>query len=226
MPQLTIAVLHTSFVFVNVEPMINDLLAELLPEAKILHFVDSDMLDTVVREGGISAATTQRMVYLAKAAETAGADVIFSACSSLGPTLDAVAENVRVPVVKIDDAMAEQAAASADRIGVLSTVPTTLGPTSNLIAQHAQAMSKGVTITPSLTDGAFDVLMSGDRDRHDAMVVAQAQRLAREVDLIVLAQASMARLADRIAAETGRPVLISPRLGVGQLAEIARSITA
>jgi len=50
-----VAVLHTSFVFVTVEPVITDLLNELTPGAEILHFVDSDVLATVVREQGISA---------------------------------------------------------------------------------------------------------------------------------------------------------------------------
>ena len=40
------------------------------------------------------------MVLLAEAAERAGADVIFSACSSLGPTLDAARKAVDVPIVK------------------------------------------------------------------------------------------------------------------------------
>jgi hypothetical protein len=68
-----VAVLHTSFVFVTVEPVITDLIGELVPEAEILHFVDSDVLATVVREQGISAASEQRMVHLAQAAEAAWA---------------------------------------------------------------------------------------------------------------------------------------------------------
>lgn len=79
-----IAILHTSFVFVSVEPMINDLIAELVPDAEVLHFVDSDVLATVVREQGISPNSEARMTHLAQAAESAGADIIFSACSSLG----------------------------------------------------------------------------------------------------------------------------------------------
>jgi Asp/Glu/hydantoin racemase len=42
--------------------------------------------------------------------------------------------------------------------------------------------------------------------------------LARDVDVIVLAQASMARLAPQLADQTGLTVLASPRLGVADLA--------
>lgn len=218
-----VAVLHTSFVFVTVEPAINDLLAELLPDAEVLHFVDSDVLAQVGREGGISDASTSRMVHLAQAAEAAGADIIFNACSSLGPTMDVARGVVSTPIVKIDDAMALEAATTGRNIGVLATVPTTLGPTSDLISAKAAENGRDVTIHQRLTEGAFKVLMDGDRETHDSMVSSEAAELAKDVDVIVLAQASMARLAPRLAAETGLPVLASPRLGVTDLATRARA---
>ncbi|MGW3628071.1 aspartate/glutamate racemase family protein [Streptomyces sp. NPDC000880] len=210
----SIAVLHTSFVFVNVEPMIKDYIAELAPDAEVLHFVDSDVLATVMREGQISPASTQRMVHLAQAAEAAGADVIFSACSSLGPTIDVARRLVSVPIIKIDDAMTEAAVQAGDTIGVMATVPTTLPPTRALIEEKALAAGRAIKVTEHLCEGAFSVLMSGDRDRHDAMVLDGARALASQVDAIVLAQASMARLAPAIADAVGKPVLSSPRSGV------------
>ena len=221
-----IAILHTSFVFVSVEPAINSLIEELIPDAEVIHFVDSDVLATVVREQGISPKSEERMTHLAQAAEAAGADIIFSACSSLGPALDVAARHVTTPVVKIDEAMAIRAAAEGTRIGVLATVPTTLGPTSDLVQSKADEAGRRITIEQRLCEGAFDVLMSGDRDKHDSLVVEQAVDLAKTVDLIVLAQASMARLADVLQEETGLPVLASPRLGVDDLARRVAELSA
>lgn len=214
-----IAVLHTSFVFVQVEPIINDLIAELIPDAEVVHFVDSDVLATVVREQGISEKSELRMVRLAEAAEAADADIIFSACSSLGPALTVAAGAVGIPVIKIDDAMARKAAMEGTRIGVLATVPTTLRPTSDLIQEQADRIGRSVEIQQRLCAGAFDVLMGGDRERHDAMVTEQALELATQVDTIVLAQASMNRLASVLQERTGLPVLSSPRMGVEYLAQ-------
>ncbi|KQQ20753.1 Asp/Glu/hydantoin racemase [Rathayibacter sp. Leaf299] len=214
-----IAILHTSFVFVSVEPVINDLIAELIPDAEVMHFVDSDVLATVVREQGISPKSEARMVHLAQAAEEAGADIIFSACSSLGPALDIAAQNVHTPVVKIDEAMALRAAREGTSIGVLATVPTTLGPTSDLIQAAADGIERSITIEQRLCDGAFAILMSGDRDAHDALIIEQAVDLAKSVDLIVLAQASMSRLAGVLEERTGLTVLSSPRMGVDYLAQ-------
>jgi Asp/Glu/hydantoin racemase len=221
-----IAILHTSFVFVSVEPAINNLIEELIPDAEVIHFVDSDVLATVVREQGISPKSEERMTHLAQAAEAAGADIIFSACSSLGPALDVAARHVTTPVVKIDEAMAIRAAAEGTRIGVLATVPTTLGPTSDLVQSKADEAGRRIAIEQRLCEGAFDVLMSGDRDKHDSLVVEQAVDLAKTVDLIVLAQASMARLADVLQKETGLPVLASPRLGVDYLARRVAELSA
>jgi Asp/Glu/hydantoin racemase len=214
-----IAILHTSFVFVSVEPVINNLIAELIPDAEVMHFVDSDVLATVQRENGISRKSEERMTHLAQAAEAAGADIIFSACSSLGPALDVAARNVSTPVVKIDEAMALQAASDGDRIGVLATVPTTLGPTSDLIQAKADELGRSITIEQRLCEGAFAVLMSGDREKHDSMIIEQAADLAQNVDLIVLAQASMNRLAPVLHEKTNLTVLSSPRIGVDYLAK-------
>jgi Asp/Glu/hydantoin racemase len=222
-----IAMLHTSFVFLNVETGIQDLIGELLPEDELIHFVDSDVLATVVREGRISSDSEARMVLLAEAAERAGADVIFSACSSLGPAIDGAKSHVSIPIVKIDDAMTLQAALTGTRIGVLATVPTTLAPTANLIREHATSAGREIEVVEQLADGAFDVLMSGDKDAHDAMVLASARDLAtRDVDLIVLAQASMSRLREALAEATGLPVLSSPRLGVEGLSHVVHPAPA
>lgn len=216
-----IAMLHTSFVFLNVETQIKELIGELMPGDELIHFVDSDVLATVVRDGGITANSEARMVLLAEAAERAGADVIFSACSSLGPAIDSAKAHVHVPIVKIDDAMTRKAALTGTSIGVLATVPTTLGPTANLIRSHAIEAGREVKIIEQLANGAFGALMGGDKDEHDELVRAGARALAdKGVDLIVLAQASMTRLADNLAEETGLTVLSSPRLGVEDLARV------
>jgi Asp/Glu/hydantoin racemase len=222
----SIAVLHTSLLFVNPDSVINEYLSELAPDAKVLHFVDSDVLAAVVRDGEVSSASTQRMVHLAQAAESAGADVIFSACSSVGPAIDVARRLVSVPIVKIDDAMTASAVETADAVGVLATVPTTLPPTRALVEEKARAAGRDITVQERLCEGAFSVLMSGDRDRHDAMVLDGARALAAEVDVIVLAQASMARLAPAIAEAVGKPVLSSPRSGTEDAVRVLNEQTA
>ncbi|MCU0489570.1 MAG: aspartate/glutamate racemase family protein [Anaerolineales bacterium] len=209
-----IAVLHTSFVFINVEPVFQNLFKELIPDVGIVDFVDSDVLAAVNRDGGINQSHIRRMVHLAQAAEDAGVDLIFSACSSLGPSIDVARKMVHTPIIKIDDAMTQRAVELGSTIGVMATVPTTLPPTLDLLNQQSQAQNKPIVTKTHLVEGAWNVLMGGDRARYDRMVADGAQALAPQVDLIVLAQASMSRLAPMLSSETGKQVLSSPRLAV------------
>ncbi|NTU55627.1 MAG: Asp/Glu/hydantoin racemase [Anaerolineales bacterium] len=208
------AVLHTSFVFTNVEPVFKNLFKELIPDVEVIDFVDSHILADVRRVGKVQPSHIQRMCYMAQAAEAAGVDLIFSACSSLGPSMDVARALVNIPIIKIDDAMTQRAVALGSRIGVMATVPTTLQPTVDLIQHWAVNAGKAVEIKQHLCEGAFDILMSGDRDQHDQMVLDGALQLAPQVDLIVLAQASMSRLAPTLSEEIGKEVLSSPRLAV------------
>jgi Asp/Glu/hydantoin racemase len=206
------AVLHTSFVFTNVEPVFKDLFKELIPDVEVIDFVDSHILADVRKVGSVQESHISRMVHMAQAAEAAGVDMIFSACSSLGPSMDVARKVVKVPIIKIDDPMTQHAVELGSTIGVMATVPTTLPPTVDLIQQWAAAAGKPVVVKQHLCEGAFDVLMGGDRERHDQMVLNGALQLAPQVDLIVLAQASMSRLAPMLSERTGKVVLSSPRL--------------
>lgn len=123
-----------------------------------------------------------------------------------------------VPVYRIDVPMVAQAVATGSRIGILATVESTLEPTRRLIEREAQHQGRTVELTASVCDGAFPALRAGRLTEHDAMVAAEAQKLAATVDVLVFAQASMARVIDALPPETlGVPVLTSPRSGVEQL---------
>src|SRR5262249_62224225 len=105
------------------------------------------------------------------------------------------------------------------RLGGLATGPGPLKPTAGLIQQSADTAGKTVTIETRLAEGAFDALIAGDRARHDELITENARDLASRSDVIVLAQASMWRMAQPLAEQTGVPVLTSPRLGVQQVAD-------
>jgi Asp/Glu/hydantoin racemase len=210
----TLALLHTSMVFISVEKMMNDLLSEILPDVRRINIVDDSLLADVMALGYIPVTVQERINHYVQAAERSGANAVLSLCSSVGPAIDQARKLVSIPLIKIDDAMTEKAIHDAHRIGVVATVGTTLEPTLALLNEKSAAQNKPVEISPRLVKGAFEILMGGDRTRHDEMVSGAAGELAKDVDLIVLAQASMTRLNPRISQETGLPVLSSPRLAI------------
>ena len=122
--------------------------------------------------------------------------------------------------------MTSKAVELGTNIGVMATVPTTLGPTVDLIRQNAVAQGKEVQIHDRLVAGAFQILMGGDKNKHDQMVIDAARKLAHDADIIVFAQASMTRLAPQVDAVTGLQVLTSPRLAIEYTKSVLDEMTA
>ena len=120
----------------------------------------------------------------------------------------------RIPVFRIDQPMAAEAVSHYDRIGVISTLPTTLDPTCRLLRNEAKKVGREGVLVEGLADGAFAAGQSGDGETHDRLIAEAAQRIAKDVDMFVLAQGSMARMEQRLSELTGKPVLSSPVLGV------------
>jgi hypothetical protein len=67
--------------------------------------------------------------------------------------------------------------------------------------------------------------MAGDRDGHDNLLVEKLQELARNADVVVLAQASMARVLPRLAAADQDKILTSPRLAMERVKNIVASLS-
>ena len=97
---------------------------------------------------------------------------------------------------------------------VISTLPTTLDPTRRLLERAAKEAGKEVVLVDGLAKGAFQAGQSGDGETHDRLIREAAEAIADQVDLFVLAQGSMARMEQKLAEITGKPVLSSPVSGV------------
>jgi len=218
--QKKVVIIHTSNVSVK---DLNNLFAELAPDVCVRNIIDDSLLGEVLDNGGVTTAVKKRICAYALQAEVAGADLIFNQCSSVGEAADIAAQLVDVPLVKIDEKMAEVACKTGDRIGVIATLKTTLGPTVRLVKRTAEKLKKEIQVTEKLCEGAFDLLRGGDIKTHNKMVIKGIKELIEEVDVIVCAQGSMVPLLAELG-ETPIPVLTSPRLGVERAVEILKNI--
>ncbi len=68
----TLALIHTSMVFITVETMVQDILKEVLPGVRLINIVDDSLLSEVMRLGRITPEVTRRLCAYVVAAETAG----------------------------------------------------------------------------------------------------------------------------------------------------------
>jgi Asp/Glu/hydantoin racemase len=106
------------------------------------------------------------------------------------------------------------------RIGVFATLESTLGPSVVLVERVAREKGKPVQASAFFCEDAFARLQSGDADGHDQILADCVHRAAGEIDVAVLAQASMARAESRLARELTIPVYGSLRLAVQRVREL------
>lgn len=216
----TLGLIHTSATLV---PVFQKLCADYLPGVNVFNIVDDSLIKDVIAKNELTNNTARRVVNYVGSAEAAGADFIMVTCSSIGSAVEASAALTNVPVLRVDQAMADIAVQTGSKIGVIATLPTTLEPTSDLVRRRATAAGKQIELTSILCEGAFDALMSGDTDKHDQMVAKALIELSSQVDVIVLAQASMARVVDTLPdVDKNVPILASPGLAVQHIADLAK----
>ena len=218
---LTIYFIHT---ITGLEKTFDALTAEYIGgEAKSHHISDESLIRRILAHKGLTHDVRRHFLENIIAAADAGADLVQVTCSSVTPVIPCAREMVDIPVFSIDEPMAQEAVDNYKRIGVMATNPGTLNPSSDLIRSTAVQQEKKVTVQPLLCEGAYEALLAGEPEEHDQIVRGYFRTLAYDVDVIVLAQASMARIIDTLGpGEKSVPVLTSPPLAMEHLAGYVR----
>jgi len=192
-----------------------------LPGVQIFHMVDESLIQDTIRAGHLRKVTMLRVVEMVGSAVAAGADAVLVTCSSIGPGVALAQQLYDTPVLRIDEAMAEKAVRQAETIGVLATLRTTLEPTTALLRAKAAEAGRDVKLIECLCEDAFPAVMAGDAETHDRLLRKALTEDLKDVDTIVLAQASMARVVDTLSPEDRRvPILASPAIAVDYLATV------
>ncbi|MEG3181153.1 aspartate/glutamate racemase family protein [Sphingomonas sp. LT1P40] len=218
----TLGLVHNSPVLA---PIFNEIAARVMPDVRILHFVDESTIKNTIAAGYLQKSTMRQVIRLVGSTFDAGCDVALVTCSSIGRAVDMAAELYDQPVLRVDRAMAEKAVATGKRIGVIATLSTTLNPTAQLVRRVAAEQGKEIEIVEHLCAGAFDAVMAGDGATHDRIVSEALTRSLADVDAIVLAQASMARVVAALPEGAVQvPVLASPELGMLHAAQVLKGL--
>jgi len=192
---------------------INDALARDWPDATRMNLLDDSLSADLAASGkGLDGAMHARFLRLGQYAVDCGSDAILFTCSAFGPCIDAVArEHALMPVLKPNQAMVAQAASLGCRIGLIASFAPTL---TSMPAEFPAETD----LRCDLVEDAMLALNAGETARHDALVVAAAERLANQgCAVIALAQFSMARARKLVAEHTGLPVLTTVDSAVSEL---------
>lgn len=219
-----IVVLHT--VPSTVE-MLGRLLEKRLPEADIRHLLDTGMLPDLLAGGERADSVSRRFVLWLDMCREMGAAAVLTACSSLGDLANdhgadvGMCSRLGAPLFRIDAPMAELAVrrvSDGATVGVLATLPTTLGPTRRLLEKAAAQAGRVLSLQEQVIEGAGALLLKGDKAAYLELVRAQVRHMLSSCDLVVLAQASMAASLEGLAQAVRERVLASTETGVEAVA--------
>jgi len=204
-------------------PPIQHAFKEDWPEAQLSNLLDDDLMPAYTREGGLTPHITERICALALYAARTGADGILFTCSVFPQAEDMAKQLVRVPLLKPDEAMIAAALDAGSRVGVVATNPPAAPAAAAQIEAGAKARGVRIQVIQSVADGAFAIGNAGDRVTHDRMVVEAAERIADRVDVLCLAQVSMALARGAVQERVKVPVLTSPATAVARLKRLLDS---
>lgn len=219
----SIAFLHTAEVHVAT---FDALLRELAPGVEAMHLVREDLLHEARGTGIEHPALAARVHEAMREAAADGAAVVVCTCSTLGGIAERTATGGAFAAQRIDRAMAERAVRAGPRVLIAAALESTLEPTRALVLSAAAQAGVGTRPTLLLVDEAWPHFEAGDVERYIDTLAAAIRGPAASADVVLLAQASMAPVAGRLA-DLGIEVLASPRPGVSHaLATLRAAHTA
>ena len=118
---------------------IKDMVKALDPTIRVNLMTEDSLIQDVLANEGPTPAVIKRMCAYAALAQEAGADLLINQCSSVSEVADIYAKELDIPVLKIDQPMAEKAVAMGKKIALVTTNTTTVGPSRRLLERCAKA---------------------------------------------------------------------------------------
>jgi Asp/Glu/Hydantoin racemase len=188
------------------------------PDAQLWNLLDDRLVVDADLAGGLTPALHERMSTLIQYALDGGAAAVQLSCSMYGPVAADAAGRTSVPVLASDQAMFEHVRESAvGRVGVLASLESAAKDSAERLRGELATSSTGTTVIWRVADGAAKAANAGDQPLLEERMVAAAQDLAREVDMVLIAQYSLAPTLAAVAAAVSVPVLSPPHLAASTL---------
>ena len=202
------------------KPVFDALFAEIAPDIALDHTVRQDLLDRAMAQGGLTDEIAAETEAALRAVAADGIATLCT-CSTIGPAVDRITAAGDLPVMRIDQAMADKAVTLADRITVAAAAQSTLEPTRALVQRAADKAGRQIEIDMAHIAEAWPYF-GQDQERYIKTIADHLRGLEPTPKVIVLAQASMAGAA-ALLEDLDCVVLTSPRLGALAAAKMARA---
>jgi len=185
------------------------------PEAELSNLLDDSLSRDRNRDGALTPQLSRRIATLAQYGIDAGANAVLYTCSAFGDAIEAVKREQKVPVLRPNEAMLEEALRHGRRVGMLATFPATVPA----LEAELRQLDPQINIKSVCVPEAMGALDSGDKATHDRLLALAAPKLG-PCDVVMLAQFSMAGAREAVAQAVSCPVLTSPDSAVLRLREL------
>jgi Asp/Glu/hydantoin racemase len=195
-------------------PPVRDAFERLAPDLQVVNLLDEALLLALEPGGAIGPRAVDRMARVIGLVRDSEVRVIQLTCSAYSPLVPTLRQLASVPVLAIDDVLVETAVERGRRIGLISTQSLTEGA----LRGAAERAGKEIELESIVYRGAFEALARGDGAEHDRLLGEKIAAYA-DKDVIVLGQASMARVLPTLPPALAEKVLTSPTLAVAKSRE-------
>jgi Asp/Glu/hydantoin racemase len=189
------------------------------PEAQVFNILDETLVADFVKAGGLSPHSRRKALQMALVAQEAGVDGILVTCSTMSPCVDDFKPFVTVPVVKIDEPVAEKVVRLAETIGLLTTAESVLKSVEPLFLAKAESLGRSITLERFVLSDLWP-LAARDRAAFHRAVGEAATEAARRCQAVVITQVSMAGGWEYVEPSVKERVFATPGYAVRALRQI------
>jgi len=199
-------------------PPVKRAFQEEFPEAELINVLDEGLF--IDFKGKITPALRRRMSQLICYCAEHCADAIGLACSVYAPVVDTARELVDIPVISSYGPVMDEAVKYGSRVGIIASVPATLRDAEYYLRQAAA--EHGVAVDPRLCldENLIPVLRLEGESAFHSRLAEEVNRMASNVDVVLLSQFSMASALSYLRERTPVPVLSAPHSSARRLKKL------
>jgi hypothetical protein len=200
-------------------PPVDEAFKLLWREAQVLNLLDESLYADVGPNGELTPGLYARVANLFRHAEASGADGIVFSGSTFGPAVEEGRKGIKVPVLRIEEGMMDEAVARGGSILVVSTQKRAMPVVRATLDASAKRAGKSPEIKDIWVEGARDALNAGETDKHDRLNAEQSAA-AGDFDTIVLSMISMAPARAKMPPALARKTLTSGECAVTRMRKL------
>ena len=191
------------------------------PEAQTVNLLDESLYADVPPDGTLSPSLYERVATLLHHCVQSGADGIVFTGTTFGPAIEAARPNLTVPLLRAEEAMAEQAVGMNKDILLVCSAKRAIPVIRGSLEAAAERQGATPHISELWVSGAKDALSAGGMQAHDQLI-AREVKAASHPGVIVIGQISMAGACAHLPPEIMRRTVTSLNAAVARMHALVR----